>query len=194
MTDSAEDIELFNAFRRGDDAAFALLYQQYAPVLVDYAAKRLTSLDEAQDLIQDLFVYIWERRSALDINQSVKAYLFLGLNRRIINHYRKDAYRSRYADQLKAMEERFFFGPDAFLEAKEMQRIVSDTLDGMPKKVQEIYRLSREEHLSNAEIAKRLGISEQTVKNQLSTAVTLLRKRLKLIGIVVVGGLFWWFN
>lgn len=191
MNDSAGDIQLFNAFRKGDDTAFAALYQRYAPVLVEYAAKRLTSLDEARDLIQDLFVYVWERRNEVEINQSVKAYLFLGLNRRIINHYRKDTYRSRYADQLKTMEEHFFFGPDAYVEAKEMQRIVSDTLDDMPRKVKEIYLLSREEHLSNTQIAERLGISEQTVKNQLSTAVTMLRKRLKLIGIVV-GGLFFW--
>lgn len=185
MSDSVEDIQLFNAFRLGDDTAFASLYQRYAPELIDYASSRLESLDEARDVIQDLFVYLWEKRQELEIKQSVKGYLFLGLNRRILNHYRKNNYRVSYANQLKAMEEQYFFGPDSYVEAKEVQHMVTDTLETMPNKVREIYLLSREEHLSNLEIAERLNISEQTVKNQLSTAMAILRKSMKRIALLI---------
>jgi len=190
MKSEIPDIQLFNAFRSGDDAAFSRLYRQYAPQLIDYAAHKLESLDEARDIIHDLFVYVWEKRQQIEITQSVKGYLFLALNRRIINHYRQNSYHTRYANQLKAMESEYYFGPDSFVEAKDVQQIVSDSLHHMPKRVREIYLLSREEHLTNAEIAKHLDISEQTVKNQLSAALAILRKSMKRIALLALIALF----
>lgn len=183
MKGDLEDVYVFNAFRSGDDEAFARLYKRYAPQLIEYAAHRLESLDEARDLIQDLFVYLWEKRDGIEIRQTVKGYLFLGLNRRILNHYRKNSYRNAYADHLQRMEAEYFFGPDTFVEAKDVQQIVSETLPNMPKRVREIYLLSRQDQLSNAEIAERLNISERTVKNQLSTALSILRKSMKRIAL-----------
>lgn len=171
-----DDIELFNDFRRGNDDAFSQLYYRYAEKLIAYASSKLESLDEAHDLIHDLFVYLWEKRERIEIKQSVKAYLFLALNRRILNHYRANSYKVSYAEQLQKMEQQYFFGPDSYAEAKEVQYVVNDAIEAMPNRVREIYLLSREAHLSNNEIAKRLNISEQTVKNQLSTALAIIRR------------------
>lgn len=179
MIHKLDDIALFNHFKSGNDEAFSTLYEIYAEKLLVYASTKLSSLDEARDLVHDLFVHLWEKRAQIDIQQSVKGYLFWSLNRRILNHYRRNSYQTQYADQLRKMEEQFFFGPDRYVEAKEIQSQIDEAVSLMPNKVREIYLLSREEHLSNAEIADRLNISQQTVKNQLSTAMSIIRKSIR---------------
>lgn len=178
------DQELVAEFRLGNEKAFSLLYRQYVPMLIDYASTRLESLDEANDMIHDLFVQLWETREQLEIKHSFKAFLFFCLKRRILNHYRKNNNKQLYAEQLQVLAQSFSHSPETYLEVKELQNMVENTLLEMTAKVREIYLLSREEHLSNKEIAERLHISEQTVKNQLSTAITILRRRFRNIGIV----------
>ncbi|WP_437918046.1 RNA polymerase sigma factor [Sphingobacterium sp. LRF_L2] len=184
-TESTDNL-LFQHFKEGNDQAFVQLYNKYIEALMGYAATKLESLDEAHDLIHDLFVYIWEKREEINIKQSVGAYLFWLLNRRVINHYRKNSYRSSYAAQLKRMEEQYFLAPDSFVEAKEVQSMIDGAVKSMSAKVREIYLLSREDHLTNAQIAQKLNISEQTVKNQLSTAMSIIRKMVKHAAIFVI--------
>lgn len=186
MDSCATDILLFNDFKRGDDKAFAQLYHLYADRLLSYASGKLESLDDAHDIIHDLFVYIWENRAHIEIKKSFSGYLFLALNRRILNHYRKNSYKTIYAEQLKRMEEQYFFGPDSYVEAKDVQHMVDVAIGEMPNKVREIYLLSREAHLSNTDIAQKLNISEQTVKNQLSTAMSILRKWVRYTALLVL--------
>lgn len=179
METESTDILLFNSFKKGNDDAFAQLYAKFVEDLVGYASTKLEYLDEAHDIIHDLFVYVWEKRADIYIKHSVRAYLFWLLNKRIINHYRSNSYKAIYADQLKRMEQQYFLAPDSFVEAKEIQHMVDRAVQSMSDKVREIYLLSREDHLTNAEIAKQLNLSEQTVKNQLSTAMSIIRKVVK---------------
>lgn len=180
MPSTVSDISLFEEFKNGDDEAFAALYHRYAEQLVDYASLRVESLDEAKDLIQDLFITLWEKKAMLHIEQSVKAYLFKALKRRLLNHYRSHATRESYKNHLERMEVQYFFGPDSIVESKETLARIEATVEKMSPNVRKVYLMSREEHLNTREIAERLQVSEQTVKNQITTALNLLRKNLKL--------------
>lgn len=175
------DDKLIEEFRNGDEEAFAKIYEHYAESLIAYGANRVESIEEAHDIIHDLFVNLWEKRASLTIQQSLKAYLFTALHRRIINHYRKNTYRAVYAEQLQRMEHQYLQGPDKELEAKEMRALVESAVDTMPAKMREIYRLSRDEHLTIKQIAEKLNIAEQTVKNQLHRAITIIRARMKYL-------------
>lgn len=186
--DSQNDLLL--ALRAGNAAAFSHIYEKYAPILIDYAAERLQSLDEAHDMIHDLFVQLWEKKEQLEIKHSFKAFLFVCLKRRMVDHYRKNSYKRLYAERLQTLSTIISYAPDSYLEAKETQRLIDSSLLEMPSKVREIYLLSREEHLSNKEIASRLQISEQTVKNQLYTAMSILRREFRRIAIFILPFIF----
>ncbi|MVZ62594.1 RNA polymerase sigma factor [Sphingobacterium humi] len=170
-----KDLALFNDFKSGNDDAYQCIYQKYVKVLVQYAAQRVESLEEAKDLIHDLFTNIWEKRQEIDVKYSLKAYLYSSLNKRIINHYRKNSYKTAYSNHLIKMDHQFYQGPDSFVEYKELQDLIEKAKSKMPPKVREIYLLSKEANLSHKEISEQLNISEQTVKNQLNTAMNIIR-------------------
>jgi len=193
MNASTSDVNLFYAFKTGNNDAFSRIYELYAEPLIEYASRKLQSIEEARDLIQDLFIYLWEKRADLTINQSLRAYLFRALNRRILNHYRKNNTREEYASYLSKMEHAFT-DPDQSVEIKELQQNIQFALSKMPNKVREIYRLSREEYLSVREIAQHLNLSEQTVKNQLTTALSIIRQVLKGIVVFLVFLYFLFYN
>jgi len=193
MNASTSDVNLFYAFKTGNNDAFSRIYELYAEPLIEYASRKLQSIEEARDLIQDLFIYLWEKRADLNINQSLRAYLFRALNRRILNHYRKNNTREEYASYLSKMEQAAT-DPDQSIEIKELQQNIQFALSKMPNKVREIYRLSREEYLSVREIAQHLNLSEQTVKNQLTTALSIIRQVLKGIVVFLVFLYFLFYN
>lgn len=172
--------------KEGDEAAFSALYQLYAPLLIDFAASRLSSLEEARDIIHDLFVHFWQEREHTSITISLRAFLFAAVRYRIIDHIRRNSTRQKYADTLARLpvieltsEER--------LHDKQLQYALQEAVNELAPRMQEVFRLSRFEHFTTAQIAEKLGRSEQTVKNQLTTALSQIRAKLSQWSF-----LLWW--
>lgn len=179
--------ELLQRLSLGDETAFASIYDLYAPSLISFAGARLISLEEARDIIHDLFVYLWAEREHLIISHSLKAFLFATTRYRIIDHIRRNVKRREYIDKLQLLPESVDGNIDNDLDAKELHLAIEKAVDQLPPRTREIYRLSRHEHLTVAEIAGQLSISEQTVKNQLTTALSHLRSFISRLSV-----LFWW--
>jgi RNA polymerase sigma-70 factor (ECF subfamily) len=180
------DKELILRLQQGSEAAFSELYEQYAPLLIKFAASRLSSLEEARDIIHDLFVHFWQEREHIQVNISLRAFLFAAVRYRIIDHIRRNSNHKKYADQvatLPAME----LTTEEELYAKELQEKLHGAISQLSPRLQEIFRLSRFSHLTIAEIAQQLQLSEQTVKNQLTTALSQLRSKLSTIFFIL-----WW--
>lgn len=180
------DEELMLLIQQGDQTAFESLYIKYAPLLISFANARIGSLDEAKDLIHDLFVHFWFQREEISIDVSVKAFLFAAVKYRIIDHIRKNSSRQKYREQLArlplpidAVEEKIY--------ARDLEDKIDKAIAGLSPRVKEVFKLSRYEHLSSRQIAARLDVSEQTVKNQLSTALNFLRAKLRTLSM------FFWF-
>jgi len=179
---------LLEALRSGNEQAFAAIYEQFAPALINYAATRLIELEEARDIIHDLFVHLWEERATITITHSLRAFLFAAVRYRIIDHIRRNVKKRAYADSLEALYTAIAMNNGQELEAKDLEGNIERAISQLPPRVQEVYRLSRHQHRSIAEIAKELRLSPQTVKNQLTTALSLLRSflhQLPLIWVVV---------
>jgi RNA polymerase sigma-70 factor (family 1) len=184
LYDSKTDIQLSHLLKDGDEVAFEEIYTRYAENLAGFAASKLFRLEDARDIIHDLFVKLWEDRLQLEIKVDLKSYLFVAVRYRVIDHIRKNITREDYSIMVQSLQTSFY--PDAHqqLEARELQRTVDESLNELSPRVREIYQLSRDQHLSIPEIAARLNISEQTVKNQLTTALAVLRKSLPFIAIL----------
>ena len=170
-----EDEDLVQRLALSDERAFHTLYQKYAPALIGFSASRLSSLEDARDIIHDLFVWLWEERADLVITHSIKALLFSAVRYRIIDHFRRKSTQREYAEKLRSFQSEALTGSEEVLEGKDLRWTIDQAVEQLPARVRQIYRLSRDQHLTIAEIAEELHLSPQTVKNQLTTALSHLR-------------------
>ncbi|HEY0245281.1 MAG TPA: RNA polymerase sigma-70 factor [Mucilaginibacter sp.] len=185
------DIQLIRLLKEDSETAFAEIYKRYAKSLADFTASKLFNLEDAQDIIHDLFVRLWEDRKQLNITSNLKTYLFTIARYRIIDKIRKNVTRQEYSDMLQSLSSAYQSSIEQEITSKELQQTILKSLNQLSPKVKEIYILSREENLSISEIATKLQLSEQTVKNQLSTALAHLRKSLSGISVAT---LIWWLS
>lgn len=173
------DIELLGRIKCDDMNAFETLYRRMWEPLYLFAQKRLKSKADAEDVVQQVFMGIWENRATKNIVGSFSNYLFTAVRYEVI-----DQLTAMLKDKQKMVhvQEQILPGVNATLEnllAKEIDKEISDYIQNMPEQMQKIFRLSREEQLSPKEIAQTLAISEKTVRNQLSIAVNNLRPLVK---------------
>jgi RNA polymerase sigma-70 factor (ECF subfamily) len=180
------DDELVILLKQGDEQAFAQIYKRYAEKLAGFAGAKLYSLDDARDILHDLFVKLWEGREQLHITSNLQSYLFAVVRHRIVDKIRRNVTREEYASAAQSFAVAFSDEADKQLEAKELRQTIDHSLNQLSPRIKEIYLLSREEGLSNREIAEKLSLSEQTVKNQLSAALKHLRQTLGVAIFVAV--------
>ncbi|MEJ7559899.1 MAG: RNA polymerase sigma-70 factor [Pedobacter sp.] len=177
------DNELIQLLKVDDKAAFTEIYNRYIESLASFAGSQLYDLDDAHDILHDIFAKLWKDRHSLEISGNLKSYLFSATRHRIIDRIRRKTIRRDYALKLSASQPHESYGADRVLEAKELQKNIEIAIEGLPTKTKQIYRLSRDEHLTSIEIAQRLHLSEQTVKNQLTIALKHLRQSILRIFI-----------
>ncbi|SMO56398.1 RNA polymerase sigma factor [Solitalea koreensis] len=172
------DIELFELIKQGDKRAFGELYERHWERLFVLACNKLPSKDDAVDLLQDLFFLFWEKRGEIHISESVASYLNVMLKHRMFNFYKHSQVKQKHTDHIKATQDDSDQSTINQLNFNELNRSLTLEINNMPGKMREVFLLSREERLSVNEIASRLSISEQTVKNQVSNAIKRLRAKL----------------
>ena len=170
------DQELLTLLRGGNDAAYAEIYRRYITQLVRFTESKLYDLEEARDLIQDLFTQLWRDRETIVIESNLKAWLFASARHRIIDQIRKNVVRETYSERLRNLSPAFH-SLEEELNAKELQSRINTKLSELPEKTQKIYQ-DRENGKTVEEIAEDLHLSGQTVKNQLSIAMKHLRSSL----------------
>jgi RNA polymerase sigma-70 factor (ECF subfamily) len=186
-TPAINEIELLKRLRAGEEEAFNEIYNLYAPSLTSFAAARLTSLDEANDIIHDLFVHLWQDRENININLSLGGFLFAAIRYRIIDHIRHNSTKRKYAEQIAKLPVHAQEETENRIFEKELREKLDTAINQLSPRTREVFKLSRFEHLTVKEIAERMNVSEQTVKNQLTTALSQLRS---LLGKVMF--ILWW--
>ena len=171
------DEQLLQQMAGGGQQAFTELYTRYWEDLFITAAKALRGEKEAADVVQDVFLSLWNRRNELDLQGSLAAYLHTSVRYKCIHYIEKNITRRDYLVQLAEVAISAS-SPNAEinLQLKEIQQAINKTVAKMPSKMQEVYKLSREEHLSNKEISDCMSISVETVKKHIQHALQLIRK------------------
>jgi RNA polymerase sigma-70 factor (ECF subfamily) len=180
------DDNLLRCLQQGDEQAFEQIYLRYASDLVGFAAGRVQSLAEAKDIIQEVFLSLWTRRSEINITRSIRSYLYAAARYKIIDHIRKNMQRGYYVNLLASLSRD---GENTIYDDliyKEMDGIIDGAIDQLPSRTREVFLMSRKRHLSVREIAQQLDLSEQTVKNQLSAALKRLRPLMQNLAPLIV--------
>ncbi|GAO43368.1 putative RNA polymerase ECF-type sigma factor [Flavihumibacter petaseus NBRC 106054] len=160
----------------GDQQAFTHLYRRYWKGLYMAAAKALRDRDAAADIVQDIFLSLWNRRTELQVEGSLAAYLQTSVRYKVIHFIERNIVRHDYVSQLSNIESSAMPPvAEIRLQLKDAQLIIHQTVSRMPPKMQEVYKLSREEHLSHKEIADKMGISSETSKKHIQHAMKLIK-------------------
>jgi len=178
MAQAGEEHIIIRQFKQGDHHSFQVLYERYAPKLYAFSKKYLQSSEEAEEIVQEVFLRIWQKRSNIDETQSFSAYVIQAAKYRIFNGFRKKVNEQAYIDFQVFSDDSSKNFTELDVDYRDVKIKVERAISAMPPKRQEIFRLSREQGLKNKEIADQLEISIKTVENQMGQALKFLRDEL----------------
>ena len=156
---------------------FERLFHQYQPVLVTYAYHFVKSREDAREVVQDVFLGVWNNRQNLKFNSELKAYLFTATRNKCLNFLQKKKLLTVSINQLN-IDSDSGIDIEAEIAAAELKTKIFTQIQQLPIKCKEIFLLSRQEGLSYKEIAKRQDVSEKTVENQIGIALKKIRQGL----------------
>lgn len=162
----------------------AALFDCYWERLADFAFKRTRSLEDTEEIVQDVFIKLFERRAALEVHTSLEAYLFTAVRYRVYNKIR-DRIQIRKMHQAVANVDESHALSEHLLEYKEMERHIRQAIERLPEQCRKVFILRREYQLSNRRIAERLNLSINTVEKHMGKALRLLKEELSKQDIAI---------
>jgi len=180
------DTELVERLQKGDIEAFDLIYEKYSGRLYSFSLKYLRSKEEAEELIQSVFLKLWENYKNLKKESSFKSYLFTITYNEICKIFRKRNYQQKFINDSLYENPRSSFEIEEEIDYKSILDSVQQVVDKLPEMQKNIFLKSREEGKSAKEIAKEIGISPGTVDNYISKAMKSIRVRLRYENLPVL--------
>jgi len=176
--DNISDSLLVTRIRQNDKDAFRFLYNRYNKKIYFFSLRYFGNNTEAEELVQTVFISVWENRESLDPGNSVKSYIYKSAVNYIYNYLKKRAIHARFIEsEIKKGEtpsnntyEQVFF--------HDLEHSINSAVETLPPQQQKIFKLSHFAGLTHKEIAKRLDLSVRTVENQMYRAVKMLKNNL----------------
>ena len=169
---------MIKGLRSGRDSAYEQLFKEYYLPLAVFAKSYVDDLETGKEMVQDLFVHLYEKRKALVITTSLKSYLYQSVRNRCLNYLKHQQVKKMHHEQMKP-EKDFSNELEEQIRESELEHLVFKVVDQLPPQCKRIFNMSRVSGLSNGEIAEQLNISKRTVETQISNALKVLREKLK---------------
>jgi len=180
--------ELLRSLRDGEHSAMEYFYHTYWEVVFDTAYKRVRDEEIAQDITQEIFISVWENRERLHIKSSLEAWLKGAVKYKVINYFKSSIVREKYEEDLVQLigNQAEPSSAESMIMLKELNQQLDHAMLELPEKMRVIFFMSRRQQKSTKEISDELNLSAQTVKNQLSAALKLIRKKLSYTVILII--------
>jgi len=174
------DPDLLSLLKSGNAEAFTEIYKRNWSAMYLYARKLINDEAMAEDIVQEVMLYVWNKRFALSTETKLIPYLYTALRHNALRKIERSKHYDKYLNSLQDFIEENQTSADSGVLEKEMDYRIQKAISELPPKMRIIFELSRLEYLSQKSIAERLNISERTVKNQVTTALKILRGKLGL--------------
>ena len=175
------DEQLWELLKAGDSRAFTTIYDRYKELLHRYANRWIQDRETIKDVVQELFTTLWTKRESLTLQENLSGYLYVAIRNAIL---RKISQENRSHLYLASLQRYINAGEsitDHRTRENQLREIIEKEIALLPTKMRQIFEMSRNRHMSHAEIARELNISEQTVRTQVKRALKVLRSRLGIL-------------
>ena len=173
-----EEVLILECIRKGDAKAFERLFKLYYPELCSYLRTMIKERELIEEIVQGLFVYLWENRSTWYSKGSIKSYLYKSVRNRAINHFKRNSIRDKYSEEIKLIYFSEINSVDKLYDAEELKQIISNLVALLPDKCREIFMLVKFHALTYRETAEILDLSIKTVETQMGRALKKLKESL----------------
>jgi len=187
MTNS--NTEFVKLLKNGDMSAFDVIYKKYSRRLYGFVFRYVKQEADTEEIVQQVFMKIWQSREKINIYSSFESFLFTIAHNGMVNLLKKRATEQRYVEHIKSLqhvEEAYELTDE--IHYKELKQKLQYLMNELSPRQREIFQLSREEGLSHKEIAEKLNISVNTVKNHLVAILSFFKS--KLDNGLIISGLF----
>ena len=174
------------ALKEGDEKAFVAIYKRFFIKLYGYTISLIKSNELAEDIVQEVFLKVWTNRKSIDTSKSFKAYLYTITQNQTFNVLKKIVHDKKLCQELYLTQKQSICNTDKSLLESEMAQIEKKILETLPPKRRRIFVMSRMEGKSYQEISNELGLSKQTVKNQISHSLKIITSYLETEGLPLV--------
>lgn len=172
------DDELVSLLGQGDISAYTEIHSRYYGVLYQHAYKRLPDRDAVKDIVQEVFIHLWEQRKSIEAKGTLQGYLCTVARNKVLNVFKHEKVKSNYIASLINFEEGNKSTADEKLRINELIELVNAEVSALPPKMRQVFELSRDANLSHNEIAEKLEISPLTVRKQVNNSLKVLRVKL----------------
>ena len=180
------DEELMQEIKAGNMFAFDAIYGKYCKRVYKFGYSILKSLEEAENLTQDVFLNLWENLHKVEKDSSIKSYIFTIAYNSAISIIRKKARESEFVEYLKSVQVINVEPVNVELEYNELTNKLDEIINTLPKRQKEVYLLHKVEALKYNEIAERLNISVNTIENHMSRALKTIREKLDNYSLIAI--------
>ncbi|KAA2243200.1 RNA polymerase sigma-70 factor [Chitinophaga agrisoli] len=162
--------------KEGDMAAYEAIYNEFWPKLYGYVYNRLKNKEVAEEIVQEVFFSLWMKRATLELTHSLSAYLHTAVKYQLFNYLKADHVRRNYVSRAAVDKGALTDNSnEEHIAAADLKNTMEKEISRLPEKCQQVFRMSRQEHLSVHDIATSLNISRKTVENHLTKALRQLR-------------------
>lgn len=174
----ADEKELFALVKQGDVKAYESIFKSFYQPLCGYACTMLSELEEAVEAVQQVFVQVWDKRARIEIENSVKAYLYRAVRNECLNRLKHAKVKRMYQQEAMYEGDTGIDSTTETVAAMELEHRINAAVGGLPEQCRLIFQLSRYEGKKYQEIADELGLSVKTVENQIGKALRIMREKL----------------
>lgn len=164
--------------KKGNRQLFNQLFSDYYVNLCRFAYTYLKDDGISEEIVQEVFIALWEQRETLDISTSIRSFLYTSVKNRSLNYIRNSRTRTHHENEFAKEQESKFSHIINFCEREELNYLIDQAITELPEQCRTIFELSRYQNLTYNEIAHQLDISPKTVENQMSIALKKLRSKL----------------
>jgi len=162
-----------------DKRAFELVFNEYYGIMVLYASRFMDTREEAEEVVQDVFVKFWEKCDTLSEDSSIKSYLYRSVHNSCLNTIKHEKVKDGYRQHMLQLMETSYQNEFDVEDPDKIRNRILEEIQNLPPRCSEIFQLSRYEGLKYQEIADHLGISVKTVEVQMGKALKVLRENLQ---------------
>jgi RNA polymerase sigma-70 factor (ECF subfamily) len=169
---------LIEGLRKQDKVIFDFVFNYYYSGLCAFSMRFLNDREATEDLVQDFFVFLWSEGSRLQVNTSLKSYLFTAIKNRCLDTQRHTSVRERYTNYFLSHSSEIDDSAEFMFAESELRAVIQLSIEKLTPRCREIYEMNRVKGFTNQAISEKLNISKRTVELQISIALKIIRMEL----------------